>query len=65
MLVLWFTCPQNVVDVSRDHDHHDANDGEAARSARSTASNHLGSFVCLALKVSMIQIRHADFQSSA
>ena len=25
----WFTCPQNVIDVGHDHDHHDASDGEA------------------------------------
>ena len=32
MLALRCTCPQNVLDVSRDRDHHDASDGEAVES---------------------------------
>ena len=31
MLVFWFSCPQNVVDVCRDHDHHRRR-GEAVES---------------------------------
>ena len=30
VLALWFRCPLNVVDASRDLDHHDASDAEAS-----------------------------------